>query len=177
MRGVGPDRDVASVHVVRRWPAYAITAETGMFCLTVLVLAIADQGLPQDRWNAGPGAGLGLTLLRLATIGLALLAIGVGNWSRRVPGWLMLSALAVAAGAQLAYPLAETAFRLGLAQTAKTTDTVASWLDFGASWLVWGVPGGFFALLALDYGRLLRMGPRPGAQEPVGPGRDGSLRA
>jgi hypothetical protein len=27
------------------------------------------------------------------------------------------------------------------------------WFNFGATWLVWGVPGALFALTALDYGR------------------------
>jgi hypothetical protein len=147
---------VPPVSAPRRWPALAAATWVGAFCL------VAGSAV---TWAVLDGASLaenGVVLLavglRVVTVLLALAA--VQRWGRRVPSWLLLAGLWGAAAVQLAYPVAETVVKgLILTGLMEPLDKGISnmsgegWFNFGATWLVWGVPGVLFTLTALDVGR------------------------
>ena len=140
----------------RRWPALAAAAWVGTFC--VVTGSVVTWVLLSGGSLAENGVVLLAVGLRALTVLMALAA--VQRWGRLVPGWLLLAGLWGAAAAQLAYPVAETVVKsLILTGLIDPLDKGISnmsgegWFNFGATWLVWGVPGALFALTALDYGR------------------------
>ena len=140
---------------VRRWPALAAATYIGIFCLVAGGAVV---------WSLANGTSLGedgvvilAISLRLVTVALALASIMA--WGNRVPGWIVLAGLWGAAAVQLLYPLAETVVKLliltGVMEPLNKgiSDLSAEgWFNFGATWLVWGIPGVLFALAALSYG-------------------------
>jgi hypothetical protein len=140
----------------RRWPALGAAAWVGTFC------AVAGSAVAWQLLRGGSLEENGVVLLavglRLLTVAMALAA--VRSWGRRIPGPLLLAGLWGAAAVQLAYPIAETAVKaLILAGVVDPIDkgisnmSAEGWFNFGATWLVWGVPGVLFTLAALDLGR------------------------
>ena len=140
----------------RRWPALAAAGWVGSFC--VVTGSVVTWVLLSGGSLAENGVVLLAVGLRALTVLMALAA--VQRWGRLVPGWLLLAGLWGAAAAQLAYPVAETVVKsLILTGLIDPLDKGISnmsgegWFNFGATWLVWGVPGVLFALTALDHGR------------------------
>ena len=147
----------------RRWPALAAAGWVGGFC--VLAGGAVLWSLLQGATAGENGVVLLAIGLRLLTVAMALAA--VQQWGRLVPGRLLLAGLWGAAAVQLAYPVAETVVK-GLVLTGLVDPldkgisnmSVEGWFNFGATWLVWGVPGVLFTLTALTHGR--RVGARAG---------------
>ncbi|MFC0623159.1 hypothetical protein [Kribbella deserti] len=143
---------------VRRWPAYAIAGGVGLFCLVVVSVAAFEQLVQGKPANGDAVVALGATGLRVMTIVVALVA--VSRWERRVPARILSMALWAMAIGQLAYPLAETlvkaAILLDLIEPLNkgiSNMSATGWFNFAAAWLVWGVPGVLFGLLASDHRR------------------------
>jgi hypothetical protein len=138
----------------RRWPALAAASYIGVFCL-IASGAVLWEGARNGSWAAN-GVVILAVLLRLITIPMALAS--VQPWGKRVPSWMVLSGLWGAAAVQLSYPLAETVVK-GLILTGvmdpidKGISNMSSegWFNFGATWLIWGVPGFLFLVAALSY--------------------------
>ncbi|MDG6104289.1 hypothetical protein Daura_11385 [Dactylosporangium aurantiacum] len=147
---MGPDSDA------RRWPALVAAWYVTAFC------AVAGGAVV---WNMATGSPLrdnAVVVLALVLRGLTvLLALAaVQRWGRRLPDWTVLAGLCGAAAVQLLYPVAETVVKtLILTGLMDPIDKGISnmsgegWFNFGATWLVWGVPGVLFALAARDFGR------------------------
>ncbi|GAA0585878.1 hypothetical protein HPO96_10760 [Kribbella sandramycini] len=147
---------------VRRWPAYTIAYGIGAFCAVVLGTAAFQHLWRDDPLTADGIVALGATVLRLGTIAVALVA--VLPWGRRIPAPLLSMALWAIAIGQLVYPVAETAVKaailLGLISPLDkgiSNMSMTGWFNFGAAWLIWGVPGVLFTLLALDHRRTHRL--------------------
>ena len=142
----------------RSWPAYWAAGWIGAFCGLVLLVAGYNQlfrGMPLD---VGGKIALFATGLRLFTVAIALAA--VQSWGRRLPGWLVFAGLCGVAAAQLLYPLAETTVKLailvGVVQPfgkGISNMSAEGWFNFGAAWLIWGVPGVLFAAAAVSFKR------------------------
>jgi hypothetical protein len=105
---------------------------------------------------------LGATLLRLATVALAL--VTVQRWGRRLPVRAVVVALWATAAAQLVYPVAETLVNLALlagvgegSGAGISNMSAEGWFNLVAVWLVFGVPGALFAVLAVNSGRRLQL--------------------
>lgn len=146
----------------RRWPAYTIAVGIGLFCVVVLGAAAGEQIFTDKPMTDDAYVAVGATGLRIATIGLALAA--VQRWGRIVPARLLSMALWAAAIGQLAYPIAETVVKAAILlnvmeplQKGISNMTPAGWFNFGAAWLIWGVPGWLFVLLANDHRRRHRL--------------------
>jgi hypothetical protein len=140
----------------RRWPALAAAAWVGAFCV------VAGSAVTWALVTGGSFSEHGVVLLaiglRVVTVVMALAA--VQRWGRLVPGWLLLAGLWGAGAVQLAYPVAETVVKgLILGGLVDPIDkgisnmSAEGWFNFGATWLIWGVPGVLFTLAALDHGR------------------------
>lgn len=145
-----------SVGNVRRWPAYVVAIGVGAFCAVVLGTAAVQQLLLDHPAGPDSAIAIGATVLRLLTIGVALAA--VSGWARRLPAALLSMALWALAIGQLAYPVAETIVKalilLDLMEPiGKGISNMApiGWFNFGAAWVIWGVPGTMFAILAVDH--------------------------
>lgn len=144
--------------VLRRWPAHTVVGIVGPFCLVVGAAWTWDhvvRGAPVDAtgWIIA-----GATILRLGTIVVALAAIRPGG--ARAPAPLLAIGLWGCAAAQLVYPLAETMAKAAvLAGWVEATGRGISnmsgvgWFNFAMAWLVFGVPGLMFAVLARDHGQ------------------------
>lgn len=141
---------------VTRWPALAAAAWVGAFCV------IAGSALVRSRVQGMNPDGQEVVVLaiglRLVTVALALASIQ--SWGRRLPDWLVLGGLWGAAAVQIVYPVAETVVKAAiLAGLMEPLDkgisnmTAEGWFNFGATWLVWGVPGTLFAVAAVIFGR------------------------
>ncbi|MBB2925530.1 hypothetical protein [Cellulomonas cellasea] len=139
-----------------RWPALAAAAWVGAFCV------IAGSALIRSRVQGASSDGQDVVVLaiglRLVTVVLALASIQ--SWGRRLPDWLVLGGLWGAAAVQIVYPVAETLVKVAiLAGLMEPLDkgisnmTAEGWFNFGATWLVWGVPGALFAVAAVTFGR------------------------
>ncbi|WP_273652519.1 hypothetical protein [Cellulomonas fimi] len=139
-----------------RWPAALAAAWVGTFCL------VAGGALVWSRLRGGSTADQEVVVLaiglRLVTVAVALASIQ--PWGRRLPGWVVLGGLWGAGAVQLAYPLAETVVKLViLAGLREPVDkgisdmSAQGWFNFGATWLIWGVPGVLFVLAAAAFGR------------------------
>ncbi|TWD79268.1 hypothetical protein FB561_0324 [Kribbella amoyensis] len=151
-------RAVTLQETPRRWPAYVIAVGIGLFCVVVLAIAGGEQLLTDKPMTSDGLVAIGATVLRIGTIALALAA--VTKWDRILPARLMSMALWAVALGQLAYPAAETvvkaAILLDLMEPVNkgiSNMSAVGWFNFGAAWLVWGVPGCLFTLLALDHRR------------------------
>ncbi|NKY40000.1 hypothetical protein [Cellulomonas septica] len=141
-----------------RWPAVLAAAWVGTFCL------VAGGALIWSRVRGGGTADQEVVVLaialRLVTVAVALASIQ--SWGRRLPGRVVLGGLWGAGAVQLAYPLAETVVKTAtLAGLMEPLDkgvsdmSVQGWFNFGATWLIWGVPGALFVLAAVVFGRRL----------------------
>ncbi|GAB3840601.1 hypothetical protein [Kribbella italica] len=146
----------------RRWPAYTIAAGIGLFCVVVLGIALGEQVLTDKPMTSDGFVALGATGLRIVTIGIALAA--VQRWGRIVPARLLSMALWAVALGQLAYPIAETVVKAAILLTLMepvdkgiSNMTPVGWFNFAAAWLVWGVPGCLFAILANDHRRRFQL--------------------
>lgn len=144
--------------VVRRWPAYTIAVFVGLFCLVVTTAWVADHVVAGNPVGATGWIIAGATVLRVVTVVVALAA--VREWGRRVPPPLLVTGLWGCAAAQLVYPVAETFVKallllgvLDLPARGIGNMTATGWFNFGAAWVVFGLPGALFVLLARDVGR------------------------
>ncbi|QHT57905.1 hypothetical protein GXP71_18660 [Cellulomonas sp. H30R-01] len=147
---------VTADHRAPRWPAALAAAWVGTFCLVAggaLVWSRLRGSSAQDQEVVVLAIGL-----RLVTVAVALASIQ--SWGRRLPGWVVLGGLWGAGAVQLAYPLAEAVVKLAtLAGLMEPLDkgisdmSAQGWFNFGATWLVWGVPGVLFVLAAVVFGR------------------------
>lgn len=147
---------------LRRWPAYVVAFGVGAFCVIVLGTAAVQQLFLDHPAGPDSAVALGATVLRLLTIGVALAA--VSDWGRRFPPVLLSMALWALAIGQLAYPAAETIVKalilLDLMEPISkgiSNMSPTGWFNFGAAWLIWGVPGAMFAVLATDHRRRHRL--------------------
>ncbi|MEU8660845.1 hypothetical protein [Actinoplanes philippinensis] len=139
---------------VRRWPAWAAATYIGLFCL-ITSTAVGWNMALGATW-ADSGVVILAITLRLLTVALALASVQA--WGRRVPSWIVLAGLWGAAAVQLVYPIAETVVK-GLILTGLmepidkgiSNMTPEGWFNFGATWVVWGIPGVLFLLAALSY--------------------------
>lgn len=149
-------RDVTADARTPRWPAALAAAWVGTFCL------VAGGALVWSRVRGGSTADQEVVVLaiglRLVTVAVALAS--VQPWGRRLPGWVVLGGLWGAGAVQLAYPLAETVVKVAiLAGLMDPVDkgisdmSAQGWFNFGATWLIWGVPGVLFVLAAVVFGR------------------------
>ena len=139
-----------------RRPALAAAWYISAFC------AIAGGAVV---WNVATGSPLrdnAVVILALVLRGLSILLAlaSIQRWGRRLPDWMVLAGLYGAAALQLVYPLAETAVKtLILTGLMDPIDkgisnmSAEGWFNFGAMWLVFGVPGVLFALAARSFGR------------------------
>ena len=137
-----------------RWPALAAASYIAVVCLVTGVAVL---------WNVARGASWGengvvvLALsLRMLTVAMALAS--VQPWGPRVPSWILLAGLWGAAAVQLMYPVAETVVKAliligAMDPVDKGISNMSSegWFNFGATWVVWGIPGILFLLAALSY--------------------------
>jgi hypothetical protein len=146
----------------RRWPAYVITWFVGAFCVLVMAIWVWDHVVLGNAVGATGWIILGATVLRVVTIAIALSA--VQPWGRRVPAPLLTTALWGCAAAQLVYPLAETVVKsltlagvLDLPARGIGNMSWVGWFNFSAAWLVFGLPGLLFVLLARDVQRRERV--------------------
>lgn len=147
-----------SRQVVRRWPAYVIVAFVGLFCVVVTAAWVWDHVVRGTPVDATGWIIAGATVLRVVTIAVALAA--VQRWGRAVPPGLLSTALWGCAAAQLVYPVAETAVKaailvglLDLPATGIGNMSAIGWFNFAAAWMVFGIPGVLFAVLAGDHQR------------------------
>ncbi|WP_433615928.1 hypothetical protein ACQP2P_13165 [Dactylosporangium sp. CA-139114] len=138
----------------RRWPALAAASYISTFCLVAGVAVL---------WNVAHGASWGengvvvlAVSLRMLTVAMALAS--VQPWGARVPSWILLAGLWGAAAVQLMYPLAETVVKAliltgVMAPVHKGISNMSpeGWFNFGAMWVVFGIPGILFLLAALSY--------------------------
>lgn len=138
------------------WPAYAIAVTVGLFVVVVGGLWIAAHVIGDDPVDDTAWIVLGATLLRAATVALAL--AGVQHWGRRFPPPLIETGLWGGAAAQLAYPLAELVAKLlvlagllDLPSRGIGDMTSTGWFNLAAAWLVFGVPGALFVAAARSY--------------------------
>lgn len=147
-----------AVSGVRGWPAYAVTAFVGLFCVVVAAAWVWDHVVRGNPIGATGWIIAAATGLRVVTIAIALAA--VQPWGRRIPAPLLTTSLWGCAAAQLVYPLAETVVKLAI--LAGLLDLPArgignmsatGWFNFSAAWLVFGLPGVLFVLLAVDHQR------------------------
>lgn len=137
-----------------RWPALAIAAYVGLFCviaLAAVLWAVAD-GSP---WGE---QGVVLLAIGLRLVSIAIALASVQRWGDRVPAWIVLAGLWGAAAVQLLYPVAETVVKAliltGIMEPINkgiSNMSAEGWFNFGAMWAVWGVPGVLFLLAALAY--------------------------
>jgi hypothetical protein len=140
------------------WPARTAAWYVGLSCAAVLALAVNNQIIHGEPFDAGAKLLLLATGLRLLTVLMAVASWRA--WGRRVPGWLLLGGLWGAAATQLAYPVAELVVKLLILVGAMdpihkgiSNMTAEGWFNFAGVWLLWGVPGALFALAALSYQR------------------------
>ncbi|NUO56962.1 MAG: hypothetical protein HOV78_09880 [Hamadaea sp.] len=138
----------------RRWPALAAAAYVGLFCL-IASIAVLWSVLRGSLWSEQAVVSLSIGL-RLLSIGIALAS--VRRWGDRLPAWLVLAGLWGAAAVQLLYPLAETVVKAliltGVLEPMNkgiSNMSAEGWFNFGAMWVIWGVPGVLFLLAALAY--------------------------
>jgi hypothetical protein len=139
-----------------RWPARAAAWYVGAVCAGFGALVV---------WSLARGTPLTDVGVVLLALGLRLLTIvmavaSIASWGRLVPGWLLLAGLWGAAAVQLSYPIAETVVKAliltGVIEPINkgiSNMSAEGWFNFGATWLVWGVPGVLFLLTARAYGR------------------------
>jgi hypothetical protein len=146
----------------RRWPAHWAAGWIGVFCAVVLLASGWNQFVAGNPLDDGGRIALLATALRLLSVGIALATVQA--WGARLPAWTVLAAAWGAAAVQLVYPLAETVVKAGILvgviePFGKGISNMSpeGWFNFGAAWLVWGVPGVFFALAALDFRRRNRV--------------------
>ncbi|WP_114906635.1 hypothetical protein [Ornithinimicrobium murale] len=151
-----PTRHTARSGFTARWPAGAITVLIGAFVAVVGALWVTDHVLGSEPVDATGWVILAATLLRLATIGVALASIQ--HWGRQLPAGPLLAALWGCAAAQLIYPVAETMVKalilLGAVELPPVgigNMTSTGWFNFAAAWLVFGVPGALFVAAARSY--------------------------
>ncbi|MEV6968921.1 hypothetical protein AB0M47_27755 [Hamadaea sp. NPDC051192] len=137
-----------------RRPALAAAAYVGLFCL-IAAIAVLWSVLRGSSWSEQAVVSLSIGL-RLFSIGIALAS--VHRWGDRLPGWLVLAGLWGAAAVQLLYPLAETVVKTliltGVMEPMNkgiSNMSADGWFNFGAMWVIWGVPGVLFLLAALAY--------------------------
>ena len=141
---------------LRRGPALAAAGWVGAFC------AIAGAAVVWELLQGGSAADNGVVLLaiglRVLTVAMALAS--VQRWGRLVPDWVLLAGLWGAAAVQLAYPVAEAVVKaLILTGLMDPVDkgisnmSAEGWFNFGATVLIWAVPGVLFALAARSFGR------------------------
>lgn len=142
-----------STTFVSRRPVYAIVGFVGLFCLVVSVLWIRSHLILGEELNGTAWVIAVATLLRLATIGIALASIQ--RWGSRLPQPLVATGLWGCAAAQLVYPVAELAVKLAiLAGVADLPSrgvgdmSGTGWFNVAMAWLIFGVPGVLFALAA-----------------------------
>jgi hypothetical protein len=139
-----------------RWPAVAAASFVTVFCV------IAGGAVVWNLMGGSPlakNAVVALALvLRMLTVAMALAS--VQGWGRLVPPWLLSAGLWGAAAVQLAYPIAETVVKaLILVGAMEPIDkgisnmTAEGWFNFGATWVIWGIPGTLFLLAARSYSR------------------------
>lgn len=138
------------------WPAYAIAVFVGLFCAVVTgawIVGHVIRGEPVDDTALIIAAA---TVLRVVTVVIALAS--VRQWGSRIPAPLLVAALWGCAAAQLVYPLAELVVKLLiLADVVEPPArgigamTVTGWLNLGAAWLIFGVPGALFLVAAASY--------------------------
>ena len=143
-------------------PAYAIAAWVGLFSTVVGGFWCVSHVIGDEPIDATARIILGATLLRLATVALALAT--VQRWGRRLPVRAVVVALWATAAAQLVYPVAETLVKLALlagvgegSGAGISNMSAEGWFNLAAVWLVFGVPGALFAVLAVRSGRRLRL--------------------
>ncbi|AGZ38458.1 hypothetical protein [Actinoplanes friuliensis] len=146
-----------------RWPALAAAWYIGIFCLVTsnVVLWTFFQG----KTLTDNGVVVLAIVLRLVTVLLAVASIA--GWGRFVPGWLLLAGLWGAAAVQLAYPIAETVVKAliltGVMEPINkgiSNMSAEGWFNFGATWLIWGVPGLLFVFAARAYARRVHVDKR-----------------
>ena len=146
----------AAARPPRRWPALAAAAFIAAFCL----VATGAVGWDVLRGNGWDDNGVVLLAVGLRSLTVVFALAAVQAWGARVPAWVVGTALWGAAAVQLAYPVAETVVKtLVLTGAIDPIDKGISdmsgvgWFNFGAAWLVWGVPGVLFLLAAVEYCR------------------------
>lgn len=113
-------------------------------------------------WNVAHGASWGengvvvlAVSLRMLTTAMALASVQPRG--ARVPSWILLAGLWGAAAVQPMYPLTETVVKAliltrVMAPVHKGISNMSpeGWFNFGATWVVWGIPGILFLLAALS---------------------------
>lgn len=136
-----------------RWPAYAIAGFVGLFCVVVTIVWLVDHLVRGNPYDDAAWIVIGATGLRAVTIVIALASVAA--WGERLPAGLVATGLWGCAAAQLVYPVAETlakaAILLGILELPShgiSNMTAVGWFNFGAAWLVFGVPGLLFILAA-----------------------------
>jgi hypothetical protein len=154
--------DSAPLRPAASWHAYWAAGWIGAFCAIVVAATGYNQlmrGVPLDE---GGQIALVATGLRLLTVAIALASVQA--WGRRLPNWLVAAGLWGAAAVQLLYPLAETAVKAailtGLVEPfGKGISNMSAdgWFNFGAAWLIWGVPGALFTAAAVSFARRHRV--------------------
>lgn len=143
---------------VRRWPAYTVSGFVGLFCVVVGVAWAWDHLMRGNPIDETAWIVAGATVLRVATIIIALAA--VQPWARRIPAPAVCVGLWGCAAAQLVYPAAEAWTKamvlmglLDLPARGLGNMTAVGWFNFAAVWLIFGIPGLLFVVLARDHQR------------------------
>jgi hypothetical protein len=138
----------------RRWPALVAAGYIGVFCVVTATAVLWNVG-HGSSWSENGVVVLAISL-RLVTVAMALAS--VQRWGARVPSWIVLAGLWGAAAVQLMYPVAETVVKALILTGAMhplhkgiSNMSPEGWFNFGATWVVWGIPGVLFALAALSY--------------------------
>jgi hypothetical protein len=143
-----------TIDALTRRSAPAAAAYIAIFCL------VAGGGVAWSLAHGTSWSAVGVVLLaislRLVTIAIALAS--VQPWGRLLPSWLILAGLWGAAAVQLIYPVAETVVKalillhvIDPINKGISNMTAQGWFNFGAMWVVFGIPGILFLLSVLSY--------------------------
>jgi hypothetical protein len=149
-----------TIDALTRRSAPAAAAYIAIFCL------VAGGGVAWSLAHGTSWSAVGVVLLaislRLVTIAIALAS--VQPWGRLLPSWLILAGLWGAAAVQLINHVAETVVKalillhvIDPINKGISNMTAEGWFNFGATWVVWGIPGVLFLLAALDYRRRVQV--------------------
>jgi hypothetical protein len=137
-----------------RWPVYAILVLVGGFTLVVMSMWAIDHFFVNAPIDETGWIILGASVVRVFTIFLAYASLQ--NWSRKKKYQLIVFAgLCASASAQLVYPVVELFIKLAIltgwyeyGEKGLGKMTPTGWFNFAAVWMIFGIPGALFAVIA-----------------------------
>ncbi len=137
---------------------YGILLIVGGFSAYVLSAWSVDHLFNNKPIDETGGIIFGASMLRLITIVIALAALMSYSNPNPKKTWLIAFALCACGSAQLIYPLAEFVVKLlvlfGIWEaTGKGISNMGAegWFNHGAAWLIFGIPGILFFVIAKNY--------------------------